>query len=76
MKNRDLAQELGYHGMWNLLRVAYGIRPPRNVVMRMFGLLLQPIQKKSGKVETIKSSHIKKPSNPSHILIQSLFHNL
>ena len=29
------SSRLGYRGMWNLLRVFYGIRTPRNVVMRM-----------------------------------------
>ena len=29
------SSRLGYRGMWNLLRVSYGIRTPRNVVMRM-----------------------------------------
>ena len=30
------SSKLGYRGMWNLLRVSYGIRTPRNVIMRMF----------------------------------------
>ena len=29
------SSRLGYRGMWNLLRVSYGIRTPRNVVMKM-----------------------------------------
>ena len=29
------SSRLGYRGMWNLLCVSYGIRTPRNVVMRM-----------------------------------------
>ena len=29
------SSKLGYRGMWNILRFPYGIRTPRNVVMRM-----------------------------------------
>ena len=29
------SSRLGYRGMWNLLRVSYGIRTPRNVVIKM-----------------------------------------